>query len=77
MAKAVEYDRYIKAAGNAMPIDMAWVAGPAAWGSLAGAARRRVSDEHYEPAALNSGGVGFDTAGIASNTCRMSRPLHH
>jgi len=47
-AGATQYNRYIKVAGNAMPIGMIGVARSAAWDGSAGAVRQCVSDKHYE-----------------------------
>jgi len=75
MAGVAEYNSYIKAAGNDAPIDMAGIAGPATRGSLAGAARQCMSDEHYEPAACNGRGAGFDLAGVSNNIRGVTRQI--
>jgi len=73
MAEAAEYNRYVRAAGNSVPVGMAGVAEFAALGGPAGALRQHVSDGRYELTVHKGRNAGLNTAGVANSVHGVTR----
>lgn len=71
----VEYNRYIGAAGNAMPIGMVSVTGSTGWGGHAGTVRQHVSDRHHKLTIRNNRNARFDLARVTNNTWGFTRQI--